>query len=95
MYVLYQNDQPYYIGKATDSLFKRVSQHDARMRGGYHHPWNFFSAFVVPEKRHLRDVEAILIAASPSKNKSKPRIKPIKIPRQVDKVLRDELKSRL
>jgi hypothetical protein len=53
VYVLYRNDQPYYIGK-TDKLAKRLTDHALKPNTRYYNFWNYFSAFQIPDQS-LRD----------------------------------------
>jgi hypothetical protein len=80
VYVLYWNDRPYYIGKATKKLGSRISAHANRPNTKYYNFWNFFSAFVVPDKKYIGEVESLLIAATPSENRAEPKIPRIKLP---------------
>ncbi|MGB7553452.1 MAG: GIY-YIG nuclease family protein [Candidatus Korobacteraceae bacterium] len=70
VYVLYRDDEPYYVGQAG-TLRSRLAAH-ARVPGSrYFNHWNYFSAFVV-NKEDLNRIEAILIAAMPTANGRKP-----------------------
>ncbi len=65
VYILYQDFDVFYIGKAN-RLFVRLRYH-ANKR---YRLWNHFSAFLVHQS-HLAEVEAIMIAATPrTDNKS-------------------------
>lgn len=79
VYVLYRDDQPYYIGRAT-CLEKRIHTHANNTGSRRYHFWNFFSAFVVPNPKHIPDVEGILIAAFPTDNSSTPRFENLRLP---------------
>ena len=87
VYILYQDFDVFYIGKAK-SLFERVQFHASKR----YRLWNHFSAFLVPEDR-LDDVEAIMIAATPrtANRQGGKRIKRIDLPLKVENLL---LKSR-
>lgn len=87
VYVLYRDDQPHYIGKATSSLYKRLHDHANKSTDRYFNLWNYFSAFVVP-KSQIAAVEGILIAAIPTANSSIPRIKQIPMPGVLRRKLR-------
>lgn len=88
VYVLYRNDQPYYIGKA-ERLASRIHDHSNKTTDPYFNFWNFFSAFVVADKRHIGEVETILIAAMPTTaNSSTPHIHEIKLPQQISAQMR-------
>ena len=86
VYVLYIDDAPYYVGKAT-VLFKRLHDHANKFTDKYFNLWNYFSAFVV-RKEHMSEVERILIAAMPTANSAAPRIGQIILPLDMRKILR-------
>jgi len=69
VYILYREDQPYYVGQAT-CLYDRIWAHANRPKDRHYNFWNFFSAFVVPDKRHIDEVEGILVASMPMDNSS-------------------------
>ena len=73
VYVLYRDDHPYYIGRATNKLRSRIHAHANRPKDKYYNFWNYFSAFVVNDPSHIPEVEGILIAAFPTENAAKPR----------------------
>jgi hypothetical protein len=87
VYVLYRDDHPYYIGRAGN-LAGRIWRHANHPAGRYYLFWNFVSAFVVRDERAAREVEGILIAAMPTANSATPRIRRVKLPRQVTQRLR-------
>jgi hypothetical protein len=87
VYVLYRNDQPYYIGMTEASLFHRVWHHANKPKDKWYNFWNFFSAFVVPDRGLIPEIERILIAAMPTANSTNPKIKPIDIPREVVRLM--------
>jgi len=80
VYILYRDDQPYYVGKASRQLFQRLRSHASNPRDKYYNFWNPFSAFVIPNKKHIPEVEGILIASMPTDNSSVMRIKKIHLP---------------
>jgi predicted GIY-YIG superfamily endonuclease len=86
IYVLYIDDAPYYIGKAT-VLFNRLHDHANKFTDRYFNLWNYFSAFVV-DKTHMSEVERILIAAMPTANSAAPKIEQINLPLDMRKILR-------
>ncbi len=88
VYVLYRDEHPYYIGRAKKSLFKRLHDHANKSTDKYFNLWNYFSAFVVSEK-HIDEVEGILIAAMPTANSAEPKIKQVRVPEELTKVLRN------
>jgi hypothetical protein len=75
VYILYRDDVPYYIGKAGGWLWQRLFTHARRPGGRYNNFWNYFSVFVIHDKEQRDAVESILIAAFPTANSAKPRIK--------------------
>lgn len=42
VYVLYRDEQPYYVGKTTKSLFSRIHSHANKSTDTYYHFWNSF-----------------------------------------------------
>ncbi len=80
VYVLYWNDHPYDVGKTTDRLSHRIWNHANQPRDKWYNFRNFFSAFVVPDKHHIAEIEGILIAAMPTANSANPRIKKLSLP---------------
>lgn len=87
VYVLYRDDHPYYVGKTSGSLFRRIHAHANRPYDPYYHFWNFFSVFVVPEPQNIGEVEGILIAAMPTANSANARIRRINLPAKVGRLL--------
>jgi hypothetical protein len=75
VYILYREDVPYYVGKAGGWLWQRLFQHARRPGGRYNNFWNYFSVFVIHDKAQRDAVESILIAAFPTANGARPRIK--------------------
>ncbi|MHB8655076.1 MAG: GIY-YIG nuclease family protein [Terriglobia bacterium] len=86
VYVLYRDDLPYYVGQTNRPLFERIHDHANKTTDKYYQLWNFFSAFDVPRK-HLDEVEAILIAAMPTANSAEPKIPPVALPPDVRRIL--------
>ena len=90
VYVLYKGEEPYYVGKAT-RLMSRLHDHSNKVTDGRYAHWDYFSAFVLAEsvtdsKQKLAELESILIAAMPrASNKSTPRFKLVKLPKQLRK----------
>lgn len=87
VYVLYRDDIPYYIGQAT-KLRQRVGSHAGSAGGRYSNFWNYFSAFVIHDPKMRNEVEGILIAAMPTANSAKPRLKRAKFPHVVREMQR-------
>jgi len=66
VYILYRDDKPFYIGQAKlRSLGKRLKAHATRPNARRYLFWNYFSAYVIEDPKHIDEVEAILIAAMP------------------------------
>jgi hypothetical protein len=78
VYVLYQGENVYYIGRASN-LGKRLRTH-TRVGGRYSEHWTHISTFAIPDESQVNAVESILIAAVPARNSAKPRIKKIALP---------------
>jgi hypothetical protein len=87
VYVLYRDDEPYYIGKTTRRLLDRLYDHANRPGERYYNFWNVFSAFVVENPRHIPEVEGILIAAFPTQNSAKPRLRELRVPTRIGRQL--------
>lgn len=86
VYVLYRDDQPYYVGRAK-RLDNRIYAHSNSPKDKYYNFWNFFSAFVVPDESHIPEVEGILIAAFPTDNSATPRFKKLVLPSRVGRLI--------
>lgn len=78
VYVLYQGETVYYIGRASN-LGKRLRTH-IRVGSRYSEHWTHISIFAIPDEGQVNAVESILIAAVPARNGAKPRIKRIALP---------------
>ena len=69
IYALYKENNLYYVGKSVD-LQRRLKQH---LKDRHQNKWNKFSFFVVKDKRHIPDLEALLIRINePKGNRQKP-----------------------
>ena len=88
VYVLYRDDVPYYIGKAT-TLRSRLKRHADFPKTRYYNFWNFFSAFIIEDKKHLSEIEGILIAAMPTVNSSERRFLKEKLTKPVIGMIRE------
>jgi hypothetical protein len=88
VYVLYRDGVPYYVGQAL-KLHDRLWAHACSPSARYYNFWNHFSAFVVDSPAQRNQVEAILIAAMPTANGAKPRLKRARIPLVVSRMSRD------
>lgn len=82
VYVLYRDDEPYYIGRANH-LFRRLWRHAMNPRVRQFNFWNHFSAYVVSDKRYLDSVEGILITATANANRAYPRLRRLSLPSAV------------
>jgi hypothetical protein len=87
VYVLYRDDVPYYVGKAT-KLRQRLWSHATRPQARYFNFWNFFSAFVIPDAVDRTHIEGILIAAMPTANSAHPQLPKEKFPKAVIAMVR-------
>lgn len=93
VYVLYRDDQPYYVGQTKGKLRGRLRSHATNVGSVRGYFWNYFSAFVVEDERakgQIDAIEAILIAAMPSvlSNGASPRLDR----HRMDKATRDVLR---
>lgn len=78
VYVLYRDDKPHYVGKAN-KLLSRLWSHANQSTGPYYNFWTHFSVFVVKDPTLRGQLEGVLIAAMPTANGAKPRIKEEKL----------------
>ena len=88
VYVLFRDDEPYYVGKTENKLYTRIKSHATKTRGRYYHFWNYFSAYIVPNGKHRDEIEGVLIASMPTANSASPKIKRIPLPRNVTQIMR-------
>ena len=95
VYVLYRDQEPYYIGKSGRTLFARLSGHAMNPRRRYYNFWNYFSAFAVPDKRGRDELEGILIAAMPTANSAKPKLNKERLPKEVANLMKRLRHSRI
>ena len=79
VYVLYRGHEPFYVGQAK-RLRSRLWQHAANPHDAYYLFWDYFSAFVVEDVELRGQIEGVLIAAMPTANGAKPRIKKVRVP---------------
>jgi predicted GIY-YIG superfamily endonuclease len=79
VYVLYRDDVPYYVGQAM-RLRARLWDHARDPESRYYNFWNYFSVFVAEDEKRRNQIEAILIAAMPTANSAKPKLKREKLP---------------
>ena len=89
VYVLFRDDEPYYVGKTGGKLFHRIRRHATKTAGRYYHFWNYFSAFVVPNPEHRNEIEGVLIASMPTVNSAVPKIQRIDLPRKITKLMKE------
>lgn len=84
VYILYRDDRAYYIGQTSGKLIDRIYAHANKPKDRCYNFWNFFSAFVIPDKEHLGEIEGALIAATMTPgNRAVPAIKRIDLPTKV------------
>ena len=86
VYVLYRGHEPFYVGKAT-KLRSRLWQHASNPHDSYYLFWDYFSAFVVEDTDLRSQIEGLLIAAMPTANGAKPRIKKVRIPLELRRAI--------
>lgn len=88
VYILYRNDDPYYIGKTSKPLIKRLKTHALKPNARRYNFWNYFSAFEITNASHRDEVEAILISAMPTAaNGAHPKIPRMPLDRAAAKLL--------
>lgn len=88
VYILYRNDEPYYIGKTSKPLIKRLKSHALKPNARRYNFWNYFSAFEIKDSSHRDEVEAILISAMPTAaNGARPKIPRMPLDRDAAKLL--------
>lgn len=67
VYILYRDDQPFYVGQTKGKLRSRLRSHATNAGSIRSYFWNYFSAFLVhDDEGKIDEIEAILIAAMPS-----------------------------
>src|ERR1700688_3452335 len=88
VYELYRDGILYYVGQAG-KLRSRLWAHAHSPEARYHNFWNHFSAFVITAPHLRNQIEGILIAAMPTANGAKPKLKRTKIPDSVSRMSRD------
>jgi len=86
VYVLYRDDVPHYVGQAK-RLRSWLWSHANQPNSKYYNFWNYFSVFAVDDATAKNQLEGILIAAMPTANGAKPRIKKAQLPQDVRKLL--------
>jgi hypothetical protein len=79
IYALYNNDELYYVGK-TQNLRARIKDHIR-----YTDKWNKFRIFLI-DKKHLPDVETIVLTIAKPKGNKKGGILPKR--GQLDRIIR-------
>ncbi len=92
VYVLYRDREPYYVGKTSKALGKRLRTHALRPNRRYYNFWNYFSAFEIKGEKGEEErakIEAILISAMPTANSSKPKLARKKLDRAAARMLND------
>ncbi len=88
IYILYQNNVPYYVGQAKN-LWVRLRKHALNQNSKYYHHWTHFSAFILTDVHHMRELEGLIIAAfdTAAVNSARPRMKRILLPKDAAKRL--------
>jgi len=70
VYALYDENELYYIGKASD-LKRRIRQH---LKDRHVAQWTYFSLFLTNKSAYINDIESVIISVSnPKGNKAKPK----------------------
>jgi len=87
VYVLYRNDLPYYVGKTSKRLARRIKQHALKPNTRYYNFWNYFSAFQIDDEHERSRIEAILISAMPTANSAKPKLERRRLDREAARML--------
>ena len=87
VYVLYRDDEPYYIGQSY-RLRRRLWKWAKDPRSRYYHFWNFFTAFTVEDSKLRDELEGILIACMPTANSMRPKLEHEPMPKEVCELLR-------
>jgi hypothetical protein len=87
VYVLYNNNEPCYVGKATN-IRRRLNAHANAVNSRLYRGWNCFSAFFVRDTKQMAEVEGILIAAMPTANGARPRLPKHKVPLPVRRIMK-------
>jgi|ERR1700694_917939 len=94
VYVLYRDDEPYYIGKTGQTIVRRLSQHALRPDARRYNFWDYFSAFPISNLKLRGYVEAVLISAMPTANSARPKFRRQKLGGNIAKLLID-IQSRM
>ena len=80
VYILYRDEIPYYIGRTSGPLFKRLCGHATNPTKKRYKFWNLFTAFAVPDEYERQELEVVLIAAMPTANSAQPILNKLKTP---------------
>lgn len=73
LYVLYKDDDLYYVGITIRDLFWRLYDHT---KDKHKNKWNKFSVFIIGRGRYLKDIEAIAqLISNPPANMLKGKFK--------------------
>lgn len=89
VYVLYRDDEPFYIGKTSRPLIKRLKQHALKPNARRYNFWNYFTAFELAKPAHRDEIEAVLISAMPTANSSHPKLPRKMLDRHAAKLLNE------
>ncbi|MGA8089980.1 MAG: GIY-YIG nuclease family protein [Terracidiphilus sp.] len=95
VYILYRDDVPFYVGKTEGKLFDRIWTHANGVSSTRSYFWNYFSAFIVKDRRNIAEVEAILISAMPSviTNAARPKLQKVRKGISTIKLMREMRKT--
>jgi hypothetical protein len=88
IYILYRDNVPYYVGKAT-KMRSRLWQHAWNPQSRHYNLWDSFSFFVVEDPTKRNELEGILIAAMPTANGARPKLPRERLPKEVTQLARD------
>src|SRR5437667_10187694 len=77
VYILYRDDEPYYVGQAKN-MRGRIGSHATDPTSRLFHFWNYFLAIVIEDSGMGYEVESLLLTAMPSENMPTHKIPTIK-----------------
>lgn len=93
VYALYDEDELYYVGRATQ-LRRRVKQH---LKDRHDASWTHFSIYLISKDEHIGEIESLLVRiANPKGNTVKPKGKDSRVMRkQLEKLIKQKHKEEL
>jgi len=93
VYALYDEDELYYVGRATQ-LRRRVKQH---LKDRHDASWTHFSIYLIGNADHIGEIESLLVRiANPKGNAVKPRGKDSRVMRkQLEALIRQKHREEL